>query len=665
MKGLGTGLAVLLLVLLPGCAMVKVEARGPDDYIAQTRGDVLSTGKLSQAGRETLQVAGQDPEDCLADVPTCSRALDAIVELGDERRLATQAELWAAAGLTADATDRRVRSPAGDAALQAWLETARRAYAYLFFTARRPSERAFEERQNQVRDYYNYATLQVAAGLYPRWRAHPQVEGNGFRVGAWTVRLRNGGLALPGGVERPQALVPAASLAFAGLRSTYRRDGFGAEMVAQVAPRALGDPAAAAADAVTGPGDGTEAAMIATAASARSIDAGLADVSEIPDVAVTVLLQFMGDDLDTVLASDQAEAVVYAPDRQPAVKLHGQHVPLAANFTAPYGLWLADSGFARQSLRSLFGFADGIDRPHLYLMQPFDPQRRIVLLLHGLASSPEAWVNLANEIMGDPLLRTRYQIWQVYYPTNLPVAWNRAQIQALVERSLRRFDPDGSTPASRHMVLIGHSMGGLIGRLLVSSSGDQVWNALMGERRLTGERGQRVRERLQPLLRFQPLPQVDRAVFIAAPQRGTEAAGGRLGRLVARLVSLPVTLLDKFGDVLRDLSGAGQADDGTPPAVPNSIDNLRADDPFVRAVADLPLAAGVRYDTIIARRDPKVPLAESDDGVVPYWSAHMPGAESEQVITSWHSVQETPQAILAIRRILHRALADGAAPATR
>lgn len=197
-------------------------------------------------------------------------------------------------------------------------------------------------------------------------------------------------------------------------------------------------------------------------------------------------------------------------------------------------------------------------------------------------------------------------------------------------------------------------MGGVIGRLLVSSSGDALWDRFMADRR-PGSAG---RARLQPLLRFQPLPQVDRAVFIAAPQRGTPMAGGWLGRLVGRLVRLPLTVLEGFGDALQDLAG-GRQEDGKPPTLPTSIDNLRDTDPFIRAAADLPISPRVRYNTIIARRDPKVALADSNDGLVPYASAHMPGAESEKVITSWHSVQETPQAILEIRRILHEELDAG------
>ena len=66
----------------------------------------------------------------------------------------------------------------------------------------------------------------------------------------------------------------------------------------------------------------------------------------------------------------------------------------------------------------------------------------------------------------------------------------------------------------------------------------------------------------------------------------------------------------------------------------------------------------MRYHSIIGHYDPKVPLAESDDGLVPYWSAHLPGAVSERVVRSAHSVQETAPAIIEMRRILHEDIRD-------
>jgi hypothetical protein len=76
----------------------------------------------------------------------------------------------------------------------------------------------------------------------------------------------------------------------------------------------------------------------------------------------------------------------------------------------------------------------------------------------------------------------------------------------------------------------------------------------------------------------------------------------------------------------------------------------------VRAAAQLPISPRVRYHSIIGRERPEDALAQSSDGVVPYASAHLDGALSEKVVTSWHSVQETPQAILEIRRILQEHL---------
>ncbi|WP_260287518.1 alpha/beta hydrolase [Xanthomonas sp. 3058] len=638
---------VLASLLASGCAMVKVQSRSSGDYIALTRGDVLSTGALSQAGSETLQVAGLQPKECRKDPLPCVQQLTTVEGIGDERRLAAQAELW-----TAQAVALSGKTPAtmNDAAMSAWLEAARHAYAYLFFTARAPSARAFENRQTQVRDYYNYAVQQVIEGVFARGPRSADAALAPITVGHWRMTFDISAYRLPGGGNTPRAIFSASALRFDGLRSTYRRDGFGAELVAEVDPQVVGDPAGLALQAAAG-----AAAPAAPAAPVRP----LPTFSEMPYAPATLLMRFEGDTLDAVLRTDAVTMVPYDPYRQHEVVLHGQRVPLAANFTAAYGLWLAKSGFAAQSLRSMLGGTRGLAAPHLYLMQPYDPNRRVLLMLHGLASSPEAWVNVANEVMGDEALRQRYQIWQVYYPTNAPIAVNRAQIQTLVENSLKQFDPAGTAVASQDMVLIGHSMGGVIGRLLVSSSGEQVWNTLLENYRLEGERGERVRAKLRPLLHFSPIPQIERAIFIAAPHRGTPLAEGGIGRFIGRMVRLPLSLLNSFGDVLQDLSNSEREGAGGPHRgkgrllPPTSIDNLRDTDPFVRATMDLPISPRVTYNTIIGREKPQVPLAESDDGLVPYRSAHLEGAESELVVTSWHSVQETPQAILEIRRILH------------
>nr|WP_238394861.1 alpha/beta fold hydrolase [Pseudoxanthomonas mexicana] len=614
--------------------MVEVKSLGPGEYIAMKRGDILTTGRLSAATQDTVRVAGLDGKGpCATPAQACLEALAGTEGIDPERRLAALTELRLQQVMEIAS---REGEPMSDLQLDAWLEVGRHAYAYLFFSGRAPGERAFEDRQTQVRDYYNYAIQQATIGLFQRRDEHADPSGIGYTTHAagWTIRIDLSRVRLPEGLTMPHEVVPAASLAFTGLRSTYRRDGFGAEVVAVMED----DPATAVTEA---PPPGTERSPRRKA------------YSEMTSPALTVLIRYVGDDLDQVLDTREIVLSAYDPYRDAATELHGQKMPLAANYTAGYGLWLARSDFATQSLHTVLGREQGIDRPHLYLMQPYDPQRRIILMVHGLASSPEAWVNVANEILGDETLRQNFQVWQVYYPTNLPIAYNQSAIRRIMTETLQHFDPDGSDTASRGIVLIGHSMGGVLSRLLVSSSGDRLWNWLLEHRDLDDGRLARIRGRLEPMLRFEPFPGVERAIFIAAPHRGTKVAGNLLGRWISRLVRLPLTVLAGFEDVLHTLA---DSDDDRPAAPPNSIDNLSETDPFIQVAADLPISPRVRYHSIIAQNNPDTPLPASDDGLVPYRSAHLPGAASEKVIVSGHSVQEAPEAILEIRRILHEDL---------
>jgi hypothetical protein len=166
---------------------------------------------------------------------------------------------------------------------------------------------------------------------------------------------------------------------------------------------------------------------------------------------------------------------------------------------------------------------------------------------------------------------------------------------------------------------------------------------------LSDTKRQRVRERLGLYLQFSPMPQVTRAVFMASPHRGTPFAGGRLAMMFRGLIRLPATMLadiSNLSDVLKHASAKGVS------RMPNNIDNLSDKDPFIMAAADIPVSPRVYYHSIVGVYKSSGPLAASSDGVVPYSSSHLAGAESELALPSWHSVQENPAAILELRRIL-------------
>ena len=622
--------------LCVGCAGVKVGTVSPEDYISQRRGDVLTTGKLSASARDVLTSLAISPERCRENVSDCAQLLTRSDVIGMERQLATAAELW-----LQEAMRQERQGVTGhqrfEGLLGAYLQVARHAYAYLFFTPRLPGDRAFEDRQTQVRDYYNYAAQQAAALLFEQYRDARQHVGDSIQVGDWLLRGDMSGVYQNGPPPRASELLPASRLTFQGIRSIYRRDGFGAELVV-----------------ATGAGDEDRAA------SAHAY-------SETPYRPVTAILAFPGSTLEQVLRAREVTLVGYDPYRHDGLQIQGTSVPLAANFTSAYGLWLARSGFSVQALRTVLGRSRSLDAPHVYLMQPFDPNRRVIIMLHGLASSPEAWINVANDIMGDEALRQRYQVWQVYYPTNAPLAYNHAAIRSALTATFQHFDPSGATAASRDIVVVGHSMGGVLGRLLVSSSGSVLLDTVKAGRQLEGERFERFRTAVEGFLSFEPYPGVTRAIFIAAPHRGTPFAGNRLSRFLSGLITLPAQVVNRAVRLQQVIGDKEVTPASLPTYLPNGDDNLRDSDPFIRAAAELPISASVRYHSIVANHTPDRALVDSDDGLVPYRSAHLAGAQSELVIPFSHSVQETPEAILEVRRILreHQRAIPGPGSTTR
>ncbi len=622
-------LLLSLAVTVSGCAGVKSVSVSTTDYMSLRRGDILTTGQLSHASQIALQVLDLQPDACRRQITSCQEKLQSSSGLDSEQRTATLAELWLQQAI--QGPESNGSSGTEQESLNAYLEAARHAYAYLFYTERAASERALEDRQAQVRDYYNFAVQQAVTHLFndkSRQLAESLGASSAFRAqsGDWEISGKLSNLQLSGNQRLPQQLIPAASLTFKGLRNQYRRDGIGAELVAVMAKR------------------------VVTSQSSQQ------DYSETPFPALTAVLRFPGDSLDEVLNTRSAKLMAFDPYRMDHVTLGGQYVPVAANFTSGYGLWLARSGFANQSLLTLVGRGEILEQPHIYLMQPYDSRRRIIVLLHGLASSPEAWINVANEILGDETLRQNFQIWQVYYPTNAPLAVNHAMIRQALENTLQALDPQGEHRATQDLVLVGHSMGGILARLMVSDSGERLWEDMVERYHLRGQRKARVRKALQPYAWFQPMPQVRRTIFIAAPHQGTPVAEYRLARWTANLIKLPFSMLGRVTEIAQLLVDPSSA--STTPVARgfNSIDNLSNRDPFIRASAALPIATGLPYHSIIGHDKLKIPLPDSSDGVVPYQSAHLAGAVSEKVVHSWHSVQETPEAILEIRRILHEHL---------
>jgi len=81
-----------------------------------------------------------------------------------------------------------------------------------------------------------------------------------------------------------------------------------------------------------------------------------------------------------------------------AIDFNGVQVPLAADFTAPFGLLVSRAPFKSIGLSQTLSSETWLDRAGLYMTEPFDPQKIPVITVHGLLSSPITWLNLQNDL---------------------------------------------------------------------------------------------------------------------------------------------------------------------------------------------------------------------------------------------------------------------------
>jgi pimeloyl-ACP methyl ester carboxylesterase len=321
------------------------------------------------------------------------------------------------------------------------------------------------------------------------------------------------------------------------------------------------------------------------------------------------------------------------------VSIDGHTYTLAADFTAPLALGMARERPNRIGVSALFWPDKYEKRARLIRLQPFDPERTPVVFIHGLASGPLYWTPLINSLISDPDIRRRYQFWVFWYPTGYPFPYSAVQLRHELDGIRHEF------PNSKPVVLVGHSLGGLVARLLVTDAGDRIWRGFFGkppaEMRITSRSGQLLKETLI----FNHRPDVKRAIFITTPHRGTTAASHWWIRIAARVIKQPRSFTEIRAIVNAD--PAAQHLD----RIPNCVETLAPDDPFVLALNKLPVAPQIPFHTIEADRG-RGDAPNSNDGMVAYWSSHLDGAQSEKIIPSNHAAQVHPDGIAEVRRIL-------------
>lgn len=339
------------------------------------------------------------------------------------------------------------------------------------------------------------------------------------------------------------------------------------------------------------------------------------------------------------------------PVLQPEHVAGANRYELAEDVSAPYAQLLERTRLKRLAWWGMIGGAEVGKRSGLFLLDDYDPNKIPIVMIHGVAGSPLIWARLSNAIMGDPELHRRYQIWHIVYQSNAPLLVERYRVQHYIDNAWRVLDPDGHAPARQGGVLIGHSMGGVIARLLCAQSTPEVWSAAFTAPMDSLHAEATDLATLKSVFEFKPYPGFDEIIFMAAPQRGSPSAEGLLGRLVGLLAWRHI---EEMAGLMRVVAQNPKA---IQPALQSifqsghitSITSLRPDEPVTLADEKLMPAAGVRYDTIAG----VLPgVAPPGDGYVPLSSALLPGSTTTLIVRSDHKVPNRPEAIAAVLKIL-------------
>lgn len=350
---------------------------------------------------------------------------------------------------------------------------------------------------------------------------------------------------------------------------------------------------------------------------------------------------------------------MFDPLERKTIQHLNRTIPLESDITTPLAYHLKDP-LLNQSVLATATLLNAklADKIHgMYMLEPFDPNKIPVVMVHGLWSSPVTWTQMFNDLRAIPEIQSNYQFWFYSYATGKPFMVSAEQMREDLANIRRDFDPQGTSQALNQMVLVGHSMGGLLSRMQVIDSGNEFWN-LVGQGSIDDLQGnQQAISRLRKTLFFEANSAIKRIVTIATPHHGSEFASATARWLSQKIISLPELATDEVLMLAKENPNVlvrPQILTGT------SIDSLAPTAPSFIALEHIPPQPTTRFNTIAGKLEKKrfLPFGESSaddggDGVVSCSSAQCKYAESNVFVPEEHSsIHFHPQCILEVRRIL-------------
>ncbi len=594
---------VLALLLFSGCQTpVGVTRVDPESVRHELTRNALSTGTPSHFSDIALHVL--DLTETYADEPSAAlQKLHQFLLREDQRRTYVAFALAELSFLHAQKTH------------QTAYYLAAAVYAYLYL---------FPEDSNQLPDPLD-PRVRIAADLFNRSLTSGFIAKDRTRV-----RLQAGTYPLPFGslhVDLPDKVlqwenrklshfIPVAELKVHGLQNRYRHPGLGIPLAANQTP--------------VGPEEGLHIAS-----------------GKLP---VTAFMRFPHLLEDIRKGAIRGEWEMYNAYDHRTVKIQGRDRPLEIEFSSALAANLADSPVWERELAGFFRGTSLTGPPHpLTAFEPYRPGRIPVVFVHGTASGPGRWADMINDLIVDPSIHSRFQFWTFTYNTGNPPLYSAALLREALQKTVTHLERKYQDPALKNMIIIGHSQGGLLTKLLAVDPGTKLWEAVSPKPFEEMNLSAQTRDLLKRSLFFDSLPFVKRVIFIATPHHGSYVADSWIAHQLAKLVRLPRRMVSGLTNMITLNFEALN------PEIRNaqlgSVYAMEPGSPLMDTMAPLPLAPEVSGHSIIAVKD-EGPLEEGTDGVVAYTSAHLDGMDSEFIVRSGHSCQSNTHTIQEVRRIL-------------
>lgn len=382
--------------------------------------------------------------------------------------------------------------------------------------------------------------------------------------------------------------------------------------------------------------------------------------------ALTVLVEFP--------KSGEHRAVIrmIPRNRKETYKVGKLTYPLAADISASIEVYWNLTRVKEDRMLGMLRPQELRDTQGLSCMDAYNPNKIPVILTHGLMSSAGTFDNLVNRLLADPEIRANYQFWYYNYPTGVAWTVSAGDYRESIDKVRNEVDPDHTNKNWDRMVVVGHSMGGLITHysqcvepwlmLRDRKIGKLDMNAYL-DARYIDERLPFAKKHteLQKDYYFRPV-EAARVIYLATPHRGAPMAQYTITGWLMKLIELPQTIVEEVVNVATLQQDMLLMEPSRLTDWFTSGSQLSPDGYSIKGLQGLAVR-NVPTHSIIGDRG-KNDSPDSSDGVVPYWSSHISWG-TEKIVPADHSVQDVPETADEVKRILHEHLKSTGRPVSR